>query len=156
MISGRSKTLVVFGETVFFLTLEKTILRVAWSRSVARLPPWVLLSKATVHAETELPFLRRLYSRPFVSHDLGFQLLWASNCLRDCLSPQRLLERLQDWVSEGIWDIDNFFKFIDSPDLRFATSRSPRGRDPVPFPLVVKPNMLEDFRPKLFVFHFAS
>ena len=30
------------------------------------------------------------------------------------------------------------------------------GATPSTFPFVVKPNMLEDFRPKLFVFHFAS
>ena len=83
--------------------------------------------------------MQRLSFRFFVDfiHGLLFPTTWgfnffgSANCLRDYLSPQRLLERLQDWVSEGIWDIDDFSKFIDSPDLRFATSRSPRGRDPV-------------------------
>jgi hypothetical protein len=93
--------------------------------------PGVLPSKASVLQRPSFRFFVDFSYGLSFSHDFGFQLLWASNCLRDCLSPQRLLVRLQDWVSEGIWDIDNFSKFIDSRDLRFATSRSPRGRDPV-------------------------
>ena len=129
------KLLRISEKPFFLLILEKTILRAAWSRLSLVCRLWFCPQNTTVHAQAELSFSpSALFSASCFSR-LGVQLLCDSNCLRVHLSPQRLFERLQDWVFGGIWDIDNFSKFIDSRDWRFATSRSPRGRDPVHVPV---------------------
>ena len=107
-----------------FLILEKTILLVAlveilWL--VCRLG--FLPSKATVRAVAELPCLRRLFHGLSIAHDLGFNFFGPATVSAIIFLRNDFPELLQDWFFEGIWDTDNFTEFIDSPDLRFATSR---------------------------------
>ena len=122
---------------------------------VARLPPGVLPSKATS--------LQRLSFSFFVVFVPGllFPTTWGFNFFGSATFSVFIF--LHSAFSSGS---RTGFSKASGTSTTSRSSSTPRtrapqrpelfeGATPSTFPFVLKPNMLEDFRPKLFVFHFC-